>query len=671
MEADSIGEMNGNSYLLSMPRLTYLFVTAALFMLIAMNGVAQTRSTDSLTVERALTYYRLSSPVLSPDGNKCALVVSQPATPGKPGANHIWLVDLRDSSTRQYTASDKSESNPKWAPKGKKLAFLSNRGGENQVYLLDDNGGEALPLTSSKTGVRDYEWSPDGKSIAYIESDSVTAAEKKRKDDKYDETVMSKNGKASILFIIDLATKAAHRQPGRNWEIANLKYLPSGDALVLEVEELPAKEIPAPRLVKLDIANGSYSDIASPRHPSWGNIEIAPGGKLFCFTGARTDGPVAHDLFVQGFGESEARNITGKSIDLPVRGIKFVGDDLLAGIVQHGMNFSLYKISVTGKASDWKIGKNVSAYDLSADNKVVFVSATASSLQELWLYTDGQKAVQLTHFNKTFDKISFVTPEVVSYKSFDGTPIEALLLKPAREEAGDAQRKSSVGLPMVVIIHGGPTGAFSDSYNEWAQLFVQKGYAVMMPNIRGSTGYGWKFLEANRRDWGGGDFKDVMAGVDYMIAHKGIDSGRLAIVGWSYGGYMSEWAITQTHRFKAAMSGAGLFNLASEFGTENGASYDNWHLGTPYENMEVFARHSAISFIKNAQTPTLIIQGREDDTDPIGQSQELYRALRYYNVPAELVLYPNERHGFVDLKHKMDYISRMLDWVEKYVPLQK
>jgi dipeptidyl aminopeptidase/acylaminoacyl peptidase len=294
---------------------------------------------------------------------------------------------------------------------------------------------------------------------------------------------------------------------------------------------------------------------------------------------------------------------------------------------------------------------------------VVFVSGTSAKPAELWLYTPGHPTLQLTHFNKAFEKIPLGLPELIKYKSFDGTTIEAQLYTPANQKAGP--------LPMIVFIHGGPTGAFEDNYSAWPQLFLQKGYAVMMPNIRGSTGYGWKFLEANRNDWGGADFKDIMAGIDYGVANKNIDSARLAIVGWSYGGYMSEWAITQTNRFKAAMSGAGLFNLASEFGTEGGAAYDHWFLGTPYGNSETYAKHSAITFIKNAHTPTLIIQGEDDNVDPIGQSEELYRALRYYDVPAKLVLYPHENHGFVNLKHSIDFYTRMLDWIGKYCPASK
>jgi dipeptidyl aminopeptidase/acylaminoacyl peptidase len=642
----------------------HAFFNLTICMASAIGAFAQNQSNDSLSIEKALSVYRLSNPVFSADGKKLAFVVNQPATLDKPTASHIWLLELRDSSIKQYTNSVKSESNPKWSPHGKKLAFLSSRDVEKQIYLLVDDGGEAMPLTSSKTGVANFEWSPDGKTIAYTEEDSITAEEKKRMDDKYDETVVSKSDKPSVLFSIDLATKTARRLLTKNWQVSNFKWMPSGDALILEVQELPGKEIPELRLAKFNLKDSSLNYMPSPNNPAWGDIEIAPGGKLFSFVGPRVDGPVPHDLYLQSLSDSKATNITSKSLDLPVHSIKFVSDNLLSAIVQRGFHSNLYKISITGEANDFGIGQNVFSYDISSDNKIIFVSSTSSKLQELWLYAPGHPAKQLTHFNKAFDKITLVEPELVSYKSFDGTLVEMLLFKPPHS-------KKETALPMVVFIHGGPTGAFADNYSAWPQLFLQKGYAVMMPNIRGSTGYGFKFLESNRYDWGGGDFKDIMAGIDYLVANKNIDSSRLAIVGWSYGGYMSEWAITQTNRFKAAMSGAGLFNLASEFGTEGGAAYDNWFLGTPYENPENFNKHSAISFIKNAHTPTLIIQGEADDVDPIGQSQELYRALRYYNVPAELVLYPREHHGFVELRHNIDYLSRMIDWVEKYCPAAK
>jgi dipeptidyl aminopeptidase/acylaminoacyl peptidase len=224
-----------------------------------------------------------------------------------------------------------------------------------------------------------------------------------------------------------------------------------------------------------------------------------------------------------------------------------------------------------------------------------------------------------------------------------------------------------VRLPLVVLIHGGPTGRWSDRFEPWGQLLVSRGYAVFYPNIRGSTGYGFKFLEANRADWGGGDYKDVMAGVDALVARGVADPGRLGIGGWSYGGYMSEWAITQTDRFKAAVVGAGLSDLASEFGTEQGPSYDEWFYGLPYERLEGFIKSSPVTYIKNAKTPTLILQGTEDTTDPQGQSDQLYRPLKRYGVEVEYVLYPREGHGLREEKHLLDRLNRIIAWYDKYL----
>jgi dipeptidyl aminopeptidase/acylaminoacyl peptidase len=638
------------------------FIHFLLSISVAFNAIAQTKNDDSLTVEKAISFYRLSNPVFSPDGNKLAFVVTEPPRADKPAFNHIWLLDLSDNSTRQYTNSPKSEYGPKWSPDGKQLGFLSNRNGENQVFLISSDGGEAVPLTSSKTGVSRFEWSPDGKTIAYIERDSISGEEKKRKDGKFDENIAN-NDKASVLLTIDVSTKNTRRLFSKEFQINNLKWISSGESLLLETESLPKKEIPELHLVKYGMMDSSFQDIPSLKNPSWSGIEMAPDGKLFSFVGPRADGPIGHDLYLQYVSEGHATNISAEKIDLPLRAIKFLSNDELTAIVQHGFNSRLYSISTKGKATEFNIRQNVLAYDIRPDHTVAFISGSSARLMELWLSRPGQEPIQITHLNKAFEKLVLIGPELVTYKSFDGTPIETLFFRPSKTSGNEL-------LPMVVMIHGGPTGAWADSYQPWAQLFLQKGYAVMQPNIRGSTGYGWKFLESNRKDWGGGDFKDVMSGIDYLIAHKNIDSSKLAIVGWSYGGYMSEWAITQTNRFKAAMSGAGLFNLASEFGTEGGAAYDNWCLGTPYENMDVFARHSAISFVKNAKTPILIIQGEDDDVDPIGQSQELYRALRYYNVPAELVTYPREHHGFVELNHNIDYITRMINWVEKYCPIK-
>jgi len=189
----------------------------------------------------------------------------------------------------------------------------------------------------------------------------------------------------------------------------------------------------------------------------------------------------------------------------------------------------------------------------------------------------------------------------------------------------------------------------------------------LLVNPRGSTGYGETFLKTNRRDWGGGDFKDLMAGLDTVIARGETDPHRIGIGGWSYGGEMTEWAITQTNRFKAAVAGAGVFDQTAEFESEEIANPDEWYLGTPWEQPDVFARNSPSTYIRKAKTPTLILHGEDDDTNPVGQSQALYRALKRYGVETELVVYPGETHLPRQEKHQIDVLQRMLDWFDRHL----
>jgi len=222
----------------------------------------------------------------------------------------------------------------------------------------------------------------------------------------------------------------------------------------------------------------------------------------------------------------------------------------------------------------------------------------------------------------------------------------------------------------VVLVHGGPASNFSADYfwfNSWPQLLADRGYEVLMVNPRGSIGYGEQFVKANRADLGGGDFRDVMAAVDAVIARGETDPKRLGIGGWSYGAEMTQWAIGHTHRFRAAVSGGGVFDEAAEFGTEDGSAEDLWYFGTPWEHPEIYARNSPATFIKNATTPTLIVHGEEDRNNPLGQSLALYRALKYLGVESELITYPGEGHLPLQPKHQVDILQRMLDWFDRYM----
>jgi len=615
-------------------------------------------SGDTLTVEKALSRYNLNTPLFSPDGAKAVVPVAQIST--APTATHLWMLDVASGTFTQFTSSPKSETNPKWSPDSKQLAFLSGRNGTTQIFLISMQGGEALQLTKCPVSVYNFEWSPDGKKIVFITGEEASDSIKKRQDDKFDEHAVSDDDKPSQVYTIDIASKATKQLFKQMWEVEEMAWIPGGSELLFVVNQLPSAALNVPKLVKFNLADSTVTYLASPGHSFWGGLLVSPDGKTVLFNGARTDGPTAQDLFIYQTAGNTFSNISGKTLDRGIHMSRFIDNHTFLCLVQKGFYSNLYTVKDDGSAMPYAFKDNIQSFDISHNGTLVYVKGGFSQLPELYIAKPGQEPVKVSGLNKSFAGIKLVEPQLITYKSFDGKSIEGALFKPA----GSGNNKL---LPLVLFIHGGPTGSFSDVYTPWVQLLVQNGYAVFCPNIRGSTGYGWDFIVANRKDWGGDDYKDVMAGVDYLIANEHIDSNRLGISGWSYGGYMAEWAITQTHRFKAAVSGAGMANLASEFGTESGPEYDNWFWGSPYENLDLFYKHSPIAYMKNAQTPTLIIQGEGDETDPIGQSQELYRGLRYYNVPAELVLYPREPHGFREMNHNIDFYNRMLKWFGKYL----
>jgi len=286
------------------------------------------------------------------------------------------------------------------------------------------------------------------------------------------------------------------------------------------------------------------------------------------------------------------------------------------------------------------------------------IRSSSVSPPELWI-SDGKNDQQVSNLHTDFPKL--ISPEIFRYASDDGMEIEAALFMPI--EPGNSL------LPLITLVHGGPAGRWSHRINNWIQLLAARGYAVFAPNIRGSVGYGLSFVRSNRRDWGGGDFRDVMAGIDYLIDRGIADPDRLAIGGWSYGGYMSAWAVTQTHRFKAAVIGAPMTDLAVEYGTEIADinAYDTWYLGSPYENLDDFIRMSPITYVKNARTPSLILVGEDDPIDPIAQCWQFYRGLKRYDVDAEMVIYPREPHRIQEELHRLDVLERMTEWFDRFL----
>jgi dipeptidyl aminopeptidase/acylaminoacyl peptidase len=622
---------------------------------------AQEKST-ALTPEASLNLRSISDLQFSPDGSRLTFVVAEPPR-GEERASHIWILDNKTSSVRQFTYSSKSETSPRWSPDGKQLAFLSNRTeDQEQIYMMRANGGEAAAITKGKRSIQSFEWSPDGKQIAFLAPDAKTEAEEKREKDKDDAHVVDKDEKRTRLWVLNVAPGEVRALTPANWRVRELSWAPGGDRIFVVATDTPASDQLTDRIFAVGVSAGATKQISAPRGP-FVRIRAAPDGKTLGYIGSREDGPEPHDLFLQPFAGGAARNLTGASLDRPVFDYRWLKDGGVFAVTAVGFHkvFVAYAADGTRKGPG-TLDTNPGPFALSTSGQIAFVGRTATQPEEIWLW-DGQGAPRkVSHLNDVWRQYALIKPEIFKYKSFDGTEIEAALIKPA---GYDGKSK----LPLIAQIHGGPTGNWDDSIDRWGQLLAARGYAVFLPNIRGSTGYGQKFIEANRGDWGGGDFKDVMWGIKDLEDRGIADPNRLGIGGWSYGGYMAEWAVTQTNVFKAAVSGAGLSNLVSEYGTEEGPSYDEWFYGVPYEpdKLAGFLNSSPFVHLKNARTPTLILQGEADKIDPLGQSQELYRGLKRYGVETEFVTYPREPHGPHEEKHLLDILNRILAWYDKHL----
>ncbi|MDE3155129.1 MAG: S9 family peptidase [Acidobacteriota bacterium] len=611
-----------------------------------------------LTPEQTLDRRQPSDLNVSPDGRLVAFTVTEPPD-GKSAARDIWLLDVASGRARALTQATKVNDSPRWSPDGRTLAFLSSRSGSPQIYLLPMTGGEARPLTKGDDGVRAFAWSPDGKRIAFLAPEPKPDIKPPGGPDD-DAHVVDLEDRPDRLWIVDVASGERRLVSPAGWEVDELQWRPQGDGLIVSATDQPANDRDTNRIYAIAADGGPMHELAAPTGP-FGGLTISPDGKWLAYAGARVDGPEPHDLYVLPLGPDGGgpRNITAAHLDRPVRPFSWTKDDTLLGVVQSGFTSRCDRIALDGTVTPLPaFPVNPSDAAQLPSGALAFIGETTTEAPEVWLAPLRGDAHAVTQLNAAWSAIPLVKPEFLQYKGFDGTDIEAALLRPAG---------ATGPTPLVVLVHGGPTGRWSDRFEPWGQLLAARGFAVLYPNIRGSTGYGERFMESNRADWGGADFKDVMAGVDAMVQRGIADPARLGIGGWSYGGYMAEWAITQTTRFKAAVSGAGMANLMSEFGTEDGPSYDHWFWGAPYTKPEGFLQHSPVLFLSHAKTPTLILQGEADVTDPIGQSQELYRGLKWYGVDAEMVLYPREGHGLRERPHLLDRLYRIIGWYEKYL----
>lgn len=628
-------------------------------------GTAKKPSHDAL-IHTLFSARSFGQVAISPDGKRVAWVETTAGGKSSLFVSSTTPGDKPRHVTSGIVVGQHAEDSPAWSHDGQRLAFLSDAGkpGQSQLYVTNLGTGPARKLTNVKGLLASPAWSPDGKRIGILFTENANRAAGPLVAEAAQTGVIKDAVTEQRLAIIDAAggklnqlsppdmyvyefdwspestrfvTTAAHGNGDNNWYIAEIYTVGASGG--------DMKSIYKPTLQVAD--------------PAW-----SPDGKSIAFiSGLMSDEPsVGGDIYVVAAEGGEARNVTPE-MKASASWLTWIAPQtILFGEDVDGES-GLATVDVGGGKLEslWHGPEQISASAASVakDGRTsAMVRQSLSQPPEVWAGSMGQWK-QITSANQEFKPLWGEAKSV--HWSNDGFNLQGWLLYP--KDFDPAKH-----YPMVVSVHGGPGAMDHSSWpgpHSFAVALSADGYFVFFPNPRGSFGEGEAFTRANVKDFGYGDFRDIMTGVDQVLKQAPVDEHRLGITGWSYGGYMTMWAVTQTDRFAAAVSGAGLANFQSYYG-EN--QIDQWMIpffgASVYDDPQVYARSSPITFIKKAKTPTLVVVGDSDGECPTPQSYEFWHALKTLNVPTELVVYEHEGHSFADPKHQRDVIERVMDWFD-------
>lgn len=656
----------------------WVAITAAA--LFAVPIIANVVSNSSFPSNEDLRHFRtLDDPRLSPDGRQVLIRVVDSTADG--AKSHLWVVDIESNTFRQLTYSpeaDKAgESKAEWMPDGGSILFLAHRSAETQLFRLPMNGGEAQalaikitpPVDASKladaipppsgadqqtpgkeppvealaVSVESFAVSPDGKTIAVVAKDPKTPGEKKQTDAKADAEWVDHDLHGSRVYCFDIATNKV-TPVGIPPDVHKVMWSHAGSRLLAMTEEPNGADDLAPA------SSAWLADAGDLGHPmkltgvppsAEGAAWSSDDQSIAFLAQARRDTPPGYrDLFSYSLG-------THAAVDLSESFSGSVGftDPLW---FHDGVVWQTVAASTGTAVARFQAGRKpellhspapvVGSFRSNAKHSGWVFLASGSMQPATLFYTAdlAQLGRSLKTPTLTPNNARMVASKRISWKS-DSFQIEGLLYLPLEA----AQKR----VPLIVQVHGGPLGAYQDDYAPFISFLIGQGWAVLRTNPRGSTNYGAAFAAANKNDLGGGDYRDIMAGVDYVIKTENIDQNRMALEGYSYGGEMAGFVEGKTSRFKAIICGAPVIDQYSEYGTENSSRYDRWYFGKPWEHTADAWRQSPLAGVPHATTPFLLLQGQADTTDPLGQAQEMYRALRQMGVPVDLVTYPRDNHG--------------------------
>lgn len=634
----------------------------------------------ALKIDDYFSFQQVQSPLISPDGKWVAWLQREIMFKEEKSETSLWMKSLEGGEPIRMTAKGSSVSQHRWSPDGKYLSFVANRNeSKNQVWVLNRQGGEAQQLTKVKQGIGGYEWSPDGKQLL-LSIREEPKKEKKEKDAKKEspkpwviDRLQFKRDYTGYLdtlhthlFVQTVGDTGLTQLTLGDFDAGQASWSPDGSKVVFvsnRSDNPDANSNTDIWMVSIDkpaelsqLTQNPGSDYS----PAW-----SPDGKSIAYITSTQPEIIwyaTNHLAMLSLEGKKSKVLTSK-LDRNISRPKFSSDGTTIYFnLEDSGESQLARMSLkNGKIERLVKGKDIlRGYDLHPSGNIAMAVSRSDLPGEVFLYR--QTGIQqLTEVNKEIlDSLHLASVESITFKSNDGTDIEGFFYKPFGFENGKKY-------PTLLRIHGGPVSQYTSAFNFEAQLFAAQGYLVIMTNPRGSSGYGQDFSMAIFQDWGKKDYEDVMAGVDYAITQGWADENKLGVGGWSYGGILTNYVITQTTRFHAAISGASEVLYVANYGHDHYQLQWEKEFGLPWENRELWEKISPFNYLTRVKTPTLIMGGEHDWNVPILNSEQMYQALKRLGVQTQLVVYPNEHHGIRRPSFIKDRYQRYLDWYAKYL----
>jgi dipeptidyl aminopeptidase/acylaminoacyl peptidase len=638
---------------------------------------ASAQSKRAMTPIDLIDVPRVQDPQLSPDGKQVLYIVERPDWKANRRVGHIWRVNADGSAAAQLTYGERGETTPRWSPDGKRLAFLARRGEseETQIFILESDGGEARQLTQHGTAISNIQWAPDGKTIYFLAPEAKTKEEKDREKLKDDVYAYEENYKQRHLWTADAGDGTTKRITNGDYSVLNFDLSESGRKIAFHRSITPLLDNLDEGEVWVMNADGSSAVQLTRNTVSESGAELSPDDTQVIFTsGANAAFETYYNtnLFLVPASGGDARPIVP---DLPhdVDRASWSKDGKsIYYVASAGVESQIFSLDLASKASKalttgshtvqgWSYVPSAAMH--------VFQLDRATQAGEVWTApASGATPRQVTRiYDATAAEFALPRQERIQWKGADGIMVEGLLYYPIDYKAGTRY-------PLVVQTHGGPAAADKFGFGSWSsyvQVLAGKGYAVLKPNYRGSTGYGNAFLRNMVGHYFDQAHLDVIAGVDHVIKLGVADPDKLVKMGWSAGGHMTNKIITFTDRFKVASSGAGAANWVSMYAQSDQRHYRTpWFGGTPWEKnapIDKYWNDSPLKYVSNVKTPTIFLVGEQDPRVPPPQSVEMYHGLKHNGIPTRLYMAPREPHGWGELRHQLFKINAELEWFEKYI----